>query len=136
MTSRNQIEETIRSAYAARIHGDLDGVMAVFAPDAIFEFNGRGTGLQAMSSPCCDADALRATMRALIDTFRIDDWKEISLIIDGDKASLHWKARVTNTTTGKADVFDVFDMLTFRDGKISNFQQSTDTALVMSLATV
>jgi ketosteroid isomerase-like protein len=134
MTDRSTIEDSIRSAYAARIRGDLDGVMAVFAPDAVFEFNGRGTGLQALSTPCCGTEVLRGTIQALIDTFRIDDWKEISLLVDGEKALLHWKGRVTNTTTGKADVFDVFDSLTFRDGKIENFQQSTDTALIMSLA--
>jgi ketosteroid isomerase-like protein len=134
MTTRSEIEDTIKSAYAARVRGDVDGVMSAFAPDAVFEFNGRGTGLQAMSSPCCDTDALRATMQAFIDAFRIEDWTEISLLIDGEKASLHWRARVTNTKTGKADAFDVFDLLTFRDGKIANFLQSTDTALVMALS--
>ncbi len=116
-----------------RIAGDLDGVMRFFAADAVFEFNGRGTALQAFASPCHGTEALRAAMKALIDTFRIDDWTEISLLVDGEIASLHWKAHITNTVTGKADTFDVFDFVTFHDGKISNFRQSTDTALVMTL---
>ncbi len=134
MTSRTQIEDAIRSAYAARIRGDLDGVMAYFAADAEFEFNGRGTGFEAFSVPAKGADSIRSIMQAIIDTFRFEDWKEISLLIDGEHASLHWRARITNTRTGKADSFDVFDLISFHDGKISHFRQSTDTALVMALA--
>ena len=62
MTSRNEIEETIRSAYAARVRGDIDAVLAYFTPDAIFEFNGRGTGVRTLSDPIRGADVLRTTM--------------------------------------------------------------------------
>jgi ketosteroid isomerase-like protein len=134
MTSRNEIEETIRSAYAARIRGDLEGVLACFAKDAVFEINGRGSGVEALSGATQDADVLRTTMKALMDTFHFDDWKEIALLVDGENASLHWRALVTNTATKKADVFDVFDFITVRDGKISKFLQSFDTALAMSLS--
>jgi ketosteroid isomerase-like protein len=134
MTSRNEIEETIRLAYAARVRGDIDAVLAYFTPDATFEFNGRGTGVRTLAEAARGADLFRATLQSFIDTFKLDDWKEVSLLVDGDKASLHWRARVTHAGTKKAETFDVFDLMTLRDGKISSLRQSTDTALVILIS--
>ena len=72
-------------------------------------------------------------MQQLIDNFRFGDWKEIALLVDGDRAFLHWRAMVTSPVSGKSAEFDVFDLVTIRDGKIIALHQSTDTAMVMSL---
>jgi len=135
MTSRAHIEETVRSLYAARCCGDLEGVMKGVADDAVFMLNGRGTGHPAMASAKRSKPAIRSTIKDFIDNFRFDDWKELSLLVDGDKALLHWTAKVTCVPTNKSDQFEVFDLLTFRDGKIVDFRQCTDTALVAAIAT-
>ena len=135
MTNRDMIAGLVRSTYAARVRGDLDGTMVGFADDAVFEFNGRSTGLPGMAGPVEGEAALRRVMQSFIDNFRFNDWQEISLIVDGDTAALHWRATVT-TKAGKSAVFDVFDLITVRDGKIATFRQSTDTALVKALVGV
>jgi len=135
MTSRAQIEQTVRSIYAARCCGDLDGVMEGIADDAVFMLNGRGTGHPAMATAQRGKPAIRSAIGEFIDTFRFDDWKELALMVDGDKALLHWTAKVTFVPTNKAEQFEVFDLLTFRDGKIVDFRQCTDTALVTVIAT-
>ncbi len=134
MTSRSQIENTIRSAYAARVRGDLEGTLSGFADEAVFSLNGRGTGQPVLSAPSVGKAAIRPVFKELIETWRFDDWTERSLLVDGEKALLHWTARVTCVPTNKSENFDVFDLVTFRDGKIVDFRQTTDTALVMSLA--
>jgi ketosteroid isomerase-like protein len=134
MTSRAHIEDTIRSLYAARIRGDLEGVMKSVADDAVFMLNGRGTGNPAMASAQRSKPAIRPVIQQFIDNFRFDDWKELALLVDGDRALLHWTARVTCVPTNKTDQFEVFDLLTFRDGKIVDYRQCTDTALVASIA--
>jgi ketosteroid isomerase-like protein len=80
------------------------------------------------------ARAGRPILQQLFETWRFDDWKEISLLIDGEKALLHWTARVTCVPTGKTENFDALDLITFHDGEIVDYHQSTDTALMMSLA--
>jgi len=135
MTSRTHVEETIRSMYAARCCGDLEGVMNGLADDAVFMLNGRGTGHPAMTSATRSKPAIRSTMQGLIDNFRFDDWKELALLVDGDKAALHWTAKVTCLATKKSEQFEVLDLLTFRDGKVVDFRQCTDTALVTAIAT-
>ena len=130
MTSRSQIENAIRSLYAARVKGDLDGTLKDLAEDAAFRIHGR----DLMSAPVAGKAAIRPVLQELIKNWRFDDWKECSLLVDGEKAVLHWTARVTCTPTGKSDTIDTFDVITFRDGKIVDYLQSTDTATVLSLA--
>ncbi len=134
MISRAHMEQTIRSLYAARIRGDLDGTVKDLAEDAVFVLNGRGTGVPAMSQDCCGKAAVREAIGQLIDHWRFADWKETSLMVDGHKLALAWTAQVTFVPTNKSATIDVVDMITFRDGKIVDFRQSTDTAMVMSLA--
>jgi ketosteroid isomerase-like protein len=135
MTSRADIEKTVRSVYAARVSGDLDGVMTGLADNCCFALNGRGTGVPALAAASTGKASIRQVMKELIDSWRFDQWKELSLLVDGEKACLHWRARITCVPTGKSEDFEVLDIITFRDGKIVDFHQATDTAMVMKLAT-
>jgi ketosteroid isomerase-like protein len=134
MTSRAQIEDTIRSLWAARVRGDLEGTLKDVAENAAFSVNARGTGETSLSGRTTGKAAIRPVLRQLIENWRFDDWKQTSLLIDGEKALLHWTARVSFVPTGKSENFDVFDLITFQDDKIVDYHQSTDTALMMSLA--
>jgi ketosteroid isomerase-like protein len=136
MTSRAQIEETIRSLYVARVNGDLDGTLKDMAEDATFGIHARGTGAPELSAPIKGRASIRAAVEALIADWQFKEWKEIDLLVDVDKekALLHWRARVQNAKSKKSEIFYVFDIIKFRDGKIVDFQESTDTALMMSIA--
>ncbi|MBM3646484.1 MAG: nuclear transport factor 2 family protein [Alphaproteobacteria bacterium] len=134
MTSRVDIEKSITSLFAARLRGDLEGVMRELAPDATFRFNGRGTRVAALGQPSKGTAAIKPIVQQLIDTWRFDDWRQRTLLIDGERALLHWSAVVTCIPTGRTERFDVFDLITFHNGKIVDYHQSTDTALMMALA--
>ena len=133
MTDANTIREAIRSTYRARVQGDLEGTVALFADDAVFDFNGEGVGLPNMGTAVRGKPAIRLLMTEFIDSFRMSDWEEVSLVVEGDKAALHWRVTVTFTQNGRSEKFDVFDLLTFRDGKIVYFRQSTDTAKIREM---
>jgi ketosteroid isomerase-like protein len=128
MTDSATIKSAIRGAYAARCRGDLEAVLAYFADDAVFEFDGKGTGLPEMSAPVRGKAAYRAALKSLMETFQLNDWQEISLVVEGDRAALHWRANVTFAPTGRTEPFDVVDLIACRDGKFVDLHQSTDTA--------
>src|ERR1044072_7208132 len=86
MTSRADIEKTVRSVYAARVSGNLDGVMTGIADNSRFALNGRGTGVPALAAASKGKADIRKVMKDLIDTWRFDEWKELSLLVDGEKA--------------------------------------------------
>jgi ketosteroid isomerase-like protein len=133
MTDSETIRKIVRSTYEARSRGDLDGTMASFADDAVFGFNGQGTGLPSMATEARGKPAVRRLIQEFIDSFRFSDWQEVSFVVEGNKAALHWRANVTFTPNGRSEHFEVFDFLTFRDGKIVDFRQGTDTAKVRSM---
>jgi len=116
------------------VQEDLEGTLKGVAEHAVFSLNARGTGEKSLSERSKGKAAIRPVLRQLIENWRFDDWKQISLLIDGEKALLHWTARVTCVPTGKSENFDVFDLIKFQDDKIVDYHQSTDTALLMSLA--
>jgi ketosteroid isomerase-like protein len=133
MTESETIRKIVRSAYEARNRGDLDGTMASFADDAVFGFNGEGTGLPSMASEARGKPAVRRLIQEFIESFRFSDWQEVSFVVEGEKAALHWRANVTFTPNGRSERFEVFDFLTFRDGKIIELRQGTDTAKIRSM---
>ena len=42
MTDTESMKKSVRSTYVARIRGDLEGTMAAFADDVVYEFNSKG----------------------------------------------------------------------------------------------
>jgi ketosteroid isomerase-like protein len=86
-----------------------------------------------MAAASLGKPAVRRLMTDFIDAYRMSDWQEVSFIVEGDRAALHWRATVTFTENGRSHRFDVFDFLTFKDGKIVDFKQSTDTASIRSM---
>lgn len=135
MTDRRTIETALRTAYAARVRGDVDATMKYFADDAVFRIHGRGTGVPALSDAAVGKAAIAQAMAQLVEGWRFDDWKELALLVDGDKAALHWTAKATCLATNKSEMLDAFDLVTFRDGKFVDFHQHVDTAMIMRLAT-
>ena len=135
MTSKSSIEELLKSAYDARVRGDLEGTLAYFADDAVMEVNARGIGVPELASPLNGKAAIRPVLQQLMRDFRFTDWRTVALLVDGERALLHWKGTVTFVPNGKAATFDVFDLITLRDGKIVSLHQSTDTAMMAALST-
>jgi hypothetical protein len=133
MTSRSQIENAIRTLYAARVRGDLKGILRELGENILFEFNGRGTGIEILSVPVMGKYDFGRLLQEFIKNWRFDDWKECSLLVDGEKALLHWTARVTYTPTNRSEQIETLDVITFYNGKIVRFFQCTDTALLLSL---
>jgi ketosteroid isomerase-like protein len=133
MTDRAHIAKVIGAIYEARVAGDAAGTVKDFADDGVFTMNARGV-VEGLGDPVVGKMALKSQIQTFIDTWKFDDWKQVSLIIDGEQAVLHWRARVTHKGTGKSEVIDCVDVVTFRDGMIADYRQNTDTAMMMRLA--
>jgi ketosteroid isomerase-like protein len=133
MTDRGQIERVIKSLYEARLAGNVDKTLSDFAEDGTFAFNARGTGVAAMEKPITGKAAVRAAIQGMVETWRFDDWRQVDLLIDGERALLHWTADIACIPTGKHARFDVLDLIRFESGRIVHYYQHTDTALMMRL---
>jgi ketosteroid isomerase-like protein len=135
MTDRDQIETKIKALWNARLKEDIDGTLRDIADDAVFEINARGTGVPGLCAPVVGKPAIREAVRELFATWDFKDWKALDFMVDGETALVRWSAKVVCTPTGKSDTFDCYDLIKFRDGKIIDYRQATDTAMLMRLAT-
>ena len=120
MTARLEIDRLLRELYAARVSGDLDGVCRIFSRDAEFQIAGT-----SQSSPIAiiavGIDGIRSWLALMIKTFRLNDQTVLSVIIDGAKAAVHWRATIHSRITGAAVVTELVDLVEIRDGRIASY---------------
>lgn len=132
MTERAAIESLIRDAYEARHRGDLDTLMQCFHPDCRYRMAGTGDAGPVSVEPD-GLEAVRQQMAGFIETFVFDNVETLAMTVDGDKATLYWRAEVTCVPTGRTAPFEIMDLFTIADGKLLSVTQFTDTAGVARL---
>jgi ketosteroid isomerase-like protein len=131
MTPRSRIQTIVRSIWNARHRRDVEGIVGQFAGDSTFTFHGRGLNVPSMAAVHKGKDEIRRVLHEFIDTWHFDEWRELDLLIDGEKAVLHWQARAHFRPNGRSHETDVLDLFHFRDGKVIDFQEFTDTAAIL-----
>ena len=127
MTSREDIERTLRDVYAARQRGDLDAIANIFTPHAKFHMAGSNASPVAVRVE--GAEQYRPLLAGMIKTFEVLDHQIVSMLIDGLKAAVQWHARMRSTVTGETVETDLFDLIEMEDGRIRSFLEFCDTAL-------
>jgi ketosteroid isomerase-like protein len=120
MTSRADIETLLQMLYEARVQGDLDGVCRLFSGNVRFEMIGTGNrtplGINANG-----AVELRTLMALLIRTFRISNQVMLSVIIDGLKVAVLWRASVHSRITGQTVTTEFIDIVEIHGDRISSY---------------
>ena len=128
MASKKAIEKLVHDIYAARKRGDYDAMAEMCAPNA---------SLQLAGAPehCPIAGTTRGRTRlreqfAALAQFAFANHRMLAIIVDGDCAAVHWRAKVTYKPTGKSAVTEFCDLWTIKNGKMTSVIQFIDTALV------
>jgi ketosteroid isomerase-like protein len=68
-------------------------------------------------------------LAGMMKTFEVLDHQIVSMLIDGSKAAVQWRARLRSTITGETVETDLFDLIEMEDGRIRSFFEFCDTAL-------
>jgi ketosteroid isomerase-like protein len=131
MSSREDVERTLREVYAARQRGDLDAIVRNFAPHARFQM--AGSKVSPIATCVEGADQLRPLLAGMIKTFEVLDHQVITILIDGSKAAVQWRAKMRSTVTGETVETDPFDLVEIENGRIKSFLEFCDTALAARL---
>ena len=133
MMDRATIESILKDAYAARLRGDVEGMVRHFADDAVFALAG---ALEAspVALRCSDCESMRAAMAGLVGAFEFKSHEIVALVVEGDRAVAHTRVRVRAAATGEEAVTEMADIVTFEGGKIASFLEFCDTALAAKMA--
>jgi ketosteroid isomerase-like protein len=130
--NRAAIEALVRRVLDARLAGRIDDITACLTPDVALRFPGSaGSGDIERSSH--SRDAVRAHLAQLIDVWRWTGWEIESILVDGPRAAVHVRQSLVHAPSGTAMTCEVLDLVTVRDGLVSEFVEFVDTAAVGAL---
>ena len=127
MSDRNQMEKTLRQAYAVRQNGKLDDVVNLFTPDARFALAGTAE-VSPVVMQVAGTSQLRSALDTIVNTFILLDHQILNMLIDGDRAAVHWRARFKSPTSGQVLETELCDLIEVKDGRIASFYEFCDTA--------
>ena len=128
MAERSEIVRIVEAAYAARQKADMKRILDVFHEDACF----CAVGSEA---PAKGRAEHTPAIQQLIDAFQLLDYKIHCMVIEGDKAAVHWGGTFRSTATGKTAKTDLLDLIEVKDGRIASFHNYFDTAMAARLMT-
>src|SRR5947209_13341438 len=116
---RQNSERLLRDLYAARASGDLAGVYDKFLPGARFQITGASHSTP-LAVTAVGAKEYRPLLAIMIKTFKLTDQEIVSLVIDGSKAAVHWRAKIFSRLTGTTVLTELVDVIEIRDGRIGS----------------
>ena len=129
MTERSEIVRVLEQAYAARKQGHMDSILAVLMMRMRL-LERRARRLRRWGGP---SKSPRSSN--WFDAFELLDYKIHCMVIEGNRAAVHWHGKFRATATGKTAETDLLDLIEVRDGRITSFHNFFDTALAARLMT-
>lgn len=132
MQNRETILDLTKRAYAARGRGDLEGLMAVFHPEAVFTLVGDKKALEVAGS-VQGHDGLREALGGFIATFQFVERQILSELVEGNRAAVQSRLVVRYNPTNTIRTTECLDLLKFQDGKIIELVEFADTALIRDM---
>jgi ketosteroid isomerase-like protein len=132
MASREAMIDTINRAYDARGKGDIEGLMAAFHPNAVFELKGEKEVLEVAGSVRGHSN-VRAALAGFIQAFEFMKRDILDTIVEGDRVVVHSRLQVRFIPKNIDFTSDVLDVFKFEDGKIIELVEFADTALIKSV---
>jgi ketosteroid isomerase-like protein len=122
MPDRLEVERLLRELYAARLGGDLEALCRTFAKDARLDIAGTSYATP-MAIRAAGLGEIRSWLALLVKTFQLGDQEILSMIIDGEAAAVHWRARIRSKITGATVLTELIDVVRVREGRIASYTE-------------
>ena len=135
MASREAMIDIVVRTYDARRKGDIEGLMAAFHPNAVFELKGDKNTLQ-VAGAVQGYSNVRAAPTGFIDTFEFMKRYIVDVTVEDNRAAVHSRLKVRFIPKDIIFTSDVLDAFRFEDGKIIELAEFTDTALIKSVVSL
>jgi len=120
MISRIEFEGLLRKLYGARMAGNLEELCGLFATDAVFEISG-ASHTKPITIRTTGSKEIRTWLALLLKTFRVTDQVLVTVIIDGSKAAVRWRASIHSKVTGAKVLTDLVDLIEVEDGRVVSY---------------
>ena len=123
MIERVEIERLLLELYAARVRGDLAAVCATFTNDANFQVAGASSNASPIAMKAVGVGEFRPLLAIMIKSFKLTEQTILTMLIDGTKAAVHWRAKVHSRITGTTVLTELIDVVEVKDGRIGSYTE-------------
>jgi len=120
--NRLEVEQLLGRLYAARTEGRLDPLCALFAPNAHFRIVGSSDGKPIAIAAQGTAE-IRTWLSVMLKTFKLTHYQLISLLVEGTKASVHWRVDIHSKITGTVVPTELVDLVELGDDQILAYRE-------------
>ena len=131
--TRAEIEQLVRTLYAARVAGDVEAMMAWAAPDVHFALAGDPTA-SPVAGQVSGADKLCPQLAQLVQAYTFNSYDITALVVEGSRAAVRGKANITAVKSGTTVDTELADFIEVKDGRVVSFVQFCDTAMVAKIS--
>lgn len=126
--NRDEIEAFVLEIYDARLEGDIETLSRVFSEDARFQIAGSPEA-SMLATFTEGREGVMSLLQTIVDSFTLENFTILDLLIDGDKAAVRWRAAVTRADSGDTFTTELADFIEIRDHQVVSFTEFLDTAL-------
>jgi ketosteroid isomerase-like protein len=123
MTERVEIERLLHELYAARVRGDLAAVCATFTNDANFQVAGASSNASPISMQAVGVKEFRPLLAIMIKSFKLSEHSILAMLIDGEQAAVHWRAKIHSRITGTTVLTELIDVVAVQEGRIASYTE-------------
>ena len=123
MIERVEIERLLLELYAARVRGDLAAVCAKFTNDANFQVAGASSNASPIAMKAVGVSEFRPLLAIMIKSFKLTEQTILTMLIDGTKAAVHWRAKVHSRITGTTVLTELVDLVEVKNGRIGSYTE-------------
>ncbi|MBB4396689.1 nuclear transport factor 2 family protein [Bradyrhizobium sp. ERR14] len=122
----------IRTAYAARGEGDVEGLVTAFHPEGAFILMGDKGALE-LTGRMEGHPTLRGAFTQFTAAFGFESREILTELVDGDRVAVHSRVVVRYNPSGKTFSTEILDLFRFQDGKIAELIEFADTAQIKAM---
>jgi hypothetical protein len=123
LTEGSEIRSLLQELYAARVHSDLDRLCRVFSTEATFKIGGISHHVGPIAVAAVGIREIRQCLALLLKTSRLHDQVMINTIIEGERAAVHWSAKIYSRFTGITVPTELVDLLVVADSRVVSFTE-------------
>jgi ketosteroid isomerase-like protein len=120
--NRLEVEKLLGEVYAARTEGQLDRLIALFTADAAFRIAGASEGKPIAISAAGSAE-IRTWLAVMLKTFKLSRFQVLSMVIEGSRATVHWRVDIHSKITGVVVPTELVDVVEISGGKVSSYKE-------------
>lgn len=122
MSERAAAERMVRELHQARVRGDLAGMCRLFADGGRFQIAGASAD-KPIAIRVEGIEAFRPWLAMMTKVFRLTDYRLISLLVEGPRASAHWRVNIHSKVTGITVPTELVDLIELQDDRITIYSE-------------